>query len=113
MRSTAVPGGPTLAWPGMMTRPRLIAPRIAMPRLGWDHRRAMREIAADADHRSLGVGAQLWRAGAEGCERGPGEGSAKLDRIIDQRFQVGAGGLAGERVGKDRGDCDTPQRGSG
>jgi hypothetical protein len=26
--------GPTLAWPGMITRPRLIARRIAMPSLG-------------------------------------------------------------------------------
>src|SRR5690242_16829411 len=78
-----------------------------------NHRGAMLKIAAGADHSGLGVGAQLFRICAQGCERRFGQRSAELDRIIDQRFEVGAGYLAGEWILEHRCDRDAPQRGDG
>ena len=77
------------------------------------HRRAMLEVASDADQRRLGVGAQLRRARAKCRQRRLGERSPKLERIFDQRFKVGAGRLAGERVLEHRGNRDASQRGAG
>src|SRR6202008_2994838 len=77
-----------------------------------DHRGAMLKIAADADQRRLGVGAQLRRARAERRQRRVGQRNPELERIVDQRLEVGAGRLAGERVLEDRGDRDASQRGT-
>src|SRR5215471_8276569 len=51
-----------------------------------DHCGAMFKVAADADQRRLGVGAQLCRARAEQRQRRLGEQSPELDRIVDQRL---------------------------
>src|SRR5882757_6413649 len=77
------------------------------------HRRAMLEVASDADNRRLGVGAQLRWARAKYRQRRLGERSPELERIFDQRFKVGAGRLAGERVLEHRGNRDASQRGAG
>src|SRR6202171_3988880 len=77
------------------------------------HRSAMFEVATDADQRRLGVGAQLRWAGDKYRQRRLGERSPELKRIFDQRFKVGAGGLAGERVLEHRGNRDASQRGAG
>ena len=75
-----------------------------------DHRRAMLEVAAGAHQCRLGVGAQLRRAGAEGGQRRLGERNAELERIVDQRLEVGAGRLPGERVLEHGGNRHAPQR---
>src|SRR5882724_6526213 len=62
------------------------------------HRSSMFEIASDADQRGLGIGAQLRWARAECRQCRLGERSPEFERIFDQRFKVGAGRLAGERV---------------
>src|SRR6266446_1508348 len=71
----------------MITRPRLIARRIAM------HRGAMLEVASDAEERRLSVGAQLRWARAKCRQRRLGERSPELNRIFDQRFKVGPAAL--------------------
>src|SRR6202045_945283 len=77
------------------------------------HRSAMLEVASDADQRRLGVGAQLRWARAKCRQRRLGERSPEFERIFDQRFKVGAGRFAGERVLEHRGNRDTSQRGAG
>ena len=77
------------------------------------HRSAMLEVASDADQRRLGVGAQLRWARAKCRQRRLGERSPEFERIFDQRFKVGAGRLAGERVLEHRGNRDASQRGAG
>src|SRR6266700_2068423 len=77
------------------------------------HRSAMLEGASDTDQRRLGVGAQLRRARAKCRQRRLGERSSELERIFDQRFKVGAGGLAGEWVLEHRGNRDASQREAG
>ena len=72
----------------------------------------MLEVASDADQRRLGVGAQLPWARAKCLQRCLGERSPELKRIFDQRFKVGAGRLAGERVLEYRGNRDASQRGA-
>ena len=74
------------------------------------HRSAMLEVPSDADQRRLGVGAQLRRARAKRRQRSLGERSPEFERIFDQRFKVGAGRLAGERVLEHRGNRDASQR---
>src|ERR1051326_5158825 len=83
------------------------------PESWMDHCGAVLEVAANADQRRLGVGAQLCWARAQHRQRRFGERGPKLERIVDQRFQVGAGRLAGERVLKYRGHRDASQRRSG
>src|SRR5260370_6405533 len=75
------------------------------------HRSAMLEVASGAGQRRLGVGAQLRWARAKCRQRRLGERSPELERIFDQRFKVGAGRLAGERVLEHRGNRDASQRG--
>src|SRR6266404_9270724 len=65
------------------------------------------------DQRRLGVGAQLRWARAKCRQRRLGERSPELKQIFDQRFKVGAGRLAGERVLENRGNRDASQRGAG
>src|SRR4029453_18274500 len=78
-----------------------------------DHCGAMLKVAADADQRRLGVGAQLCRARAKHRQRRLSERSPEVERIVDQRVWVGAGSLAGERVLEYRGNRDASQRGTG
>ena len=99
-----------MAWNDNATTFDRAAHRHAEPRM--DHRGAMLKVAADADKR-LRVGAQLRRACAERRQRRLGERSPELKRIVDQRFEVGAGRLAGERVLEHGGDRDAAQRGAG
>ena len=72
----------------------------------------MLEVAADADKCRLGVGAQLRRACAKCRQRRLCEGGSEVERSVDQRLEVGAGGRAGERILEDRGDSDASQRGA-
>src|SRR3954447_12277496 len=97
----------------MITRPRLMARRIAMPSLGCIIPAPCSRSPPMPTTGRLGVRAQLRWARAKCRQRRLRERSPELERIFDNRFKIRAGRLAGERVFENRGNRDASQRGAG